>query len=164
MLLARRPAPVRPGPTPRSTSTLILPLLLPWRTTTQCWCGSNTEYDANGEGLCNMLCAGAIDGEYCGGTFAMSVYENGGSVTTTVAPVDIVDSTDPSFLGCFSDPADSRVFLKAESSTSSAMTSEVSEAHQTVLVVSCASDHLCLRSCACALGLRISPSCSVACP
>ncbi|CAM9165509.1 unnamed protein product [Scytosiphon promiscuus] len=91
----------------------------------ECWCGSNVDYDANGEGLCNLLCAGAIDGEYCGGVYAMSVYENDGTITTTTAPVDIVEPTDPSFLGCFSDPADSRVFLEADSSASSSMTAEL---------------------------------------
>ncbi|CAM9135257.1 unnamed protein product, partial [Hapterophycus canaliculatus] len=90
----------------------------------QCWCGSNADYDVNGEGLCNILCAGAIDGEYCGGVYAMSVYEND-ETDNTIASVDIVGPTDTSFLGCFSDPTDSRVFLVADSSTSSSMTAEL---------------------------------------
>ncbi|CAM9363879.1 unnamed protein product [Ectocarpus fasciculatus] len=65
----------------------------------QCWCGDhNTEYSANGDGVCDMPCGGdAYD--MCGGSYSMDIY-----------------SVDPSYLGCFSDPADSRIFVWEASS------------------------------------------------
>ncbi|CAB1103402.1 unnamed protein product [Ectocarpus sp. CCAP 1310/34] len=79
--------------------------------TAECWCGAEgADYDANGEGVCDTPCGGNDD-EICGGFYAMSVYEN--------AKID-----DPSYLGCYSDPADSRMFVQDISSD--AMTAEVS--------------------------------------
>ncbi|CAM9382480.1 unnamed protein product, partial [Ectocarpus sp. 8 AP-2014] len=74
---------------------------------TQCWCGDNADYDANGAGECNMACSGDA-GEICGGFYAMSVYEN---------------PDDSGYLGCYSDPADSRIFDLVD--TSDDMTSDV---------------------------------------
>ncbi|CAN0056146.1 unnamed protein product [Ectocarpus sp. 6 AP-2014] len=70
--------------------------------TCECWCGDNADYDANGEGVCDMACSGDAS-QICGGFYAMSVYEN-------------VDPVDPSYRGCYSDPADSRIFVEAGSS------------------------------------------------
>ncbi|CAN0230057.1 unnamed protein product [Ectocarpus sp. 12 AP-2014] len=81
---------------------------------TECWCGAEgADYDANGEGVCDMPCGGDAD-EICGGFYAMSVYEN---------DVEDVEIDDPSYLGCYSDPADSRVFVQDISSD--AMTAEI---------------------------------------
>ncbi|CAM9879724.1 unnamed protein product, partial [Ectocarpus fasciculatus] len=71
----------------------------------ECWCGAEgADYDAHGASdACTTACAGDAD-EICGGFYAMSVYEN-----------DVVDGgeiVDPSYLGCFSDPADNRVFVQ----------------------------------------------------
>ncbi|CAM9844163.1 unnamed protein product [Ectocarpus fasciculatus] len=72
----------------------------------ECWCGDiNAPYSVNGEGECDMTCSGNSE-ETCGGSYSMNVY-----------------AQDPAYLGCFSDPAESRMFL-SESSTS-AMTAEV---------------------------------------
>ncbi|CAM9715355.1 unnamed protein product [Ectocarpus sp. 12 AP-2014] len=81
---------------------------------TECWCGAEgADYDANGAGVCDMPCGGDAD-EICGGFYAMSVYEN---------DVDDGETEDPSYLGCYSDPADSRVFVQDISSA--AMTAEI---------------------------------------
>ncbi|CAM9843168.1 unnamed protein product [Ectocarpus sp. 12 AP-2014] len=90
---------------------------------TECWCGAEgADYDANGAGVCDMPCGGDAD-EICGGFYAMSVYENdvdGGETDD----VDDGETEDPSYLGCYSDPADNRVFVQDISSA--AMTAEVS--------------------------------------
>lgn len=89
----------------------VLCLYHPFRLTVpprrkQCWCGDiNAPYSVNGEGVCDMPCSGNSD-ENCGGSYSMDVYAH-----------------DPTYLGCFSDPADGRIFV-FESSTSS-MTAEV---------------------------------------
>lgn len=74
----------------------------------KCWCGDhNTEYSANGDGVCDMPCGGdAYD--MCGGVYSMDIY-----------------SIDPSYLGCFSDPAGSRIF--AWEASSNDMTAEASD-------------------------------------
>ncbi|CAM9145257.1 unnamed protein product [Ectocarpus sp. 12 AP-2014] len=84
---------------------------------TECWCGAEgADYDANGAGVCNMPCGGDAD-EICGGSYAMSIYEN---------DADDGEIDDPSYLGCYSDPADSRVFVQGISSAS--MTAEICSA------------------------------------
>ncbi|CAM9620699.1 unnamed protein product [Ectocarpus sp. 6 AP-2014] len=73
----------------------------------ECWCGADTaDYDANGAGVCELPCAGDSS-EICGGHHAMSVYSHG---VVTVDPVDSI------YLGCFSDPAERRIFVRDESS------------------------------------------------
>ncbi|CAM9766583.1 unnamed protein product [Scytosiphon promiscuus] len=93
----------------------------------QCWCGDNANYDANGPGICDMACAGASDGEMCGGLDAVSVYASGGGpgpspVSLTLSPAAVptpspeappaAPSTDApvpdGFLGCFTDSKDDR--------------------------------------------------------
>ncbi|CAM9703594.1 unnamed protein product [Ectocarpus fasciculatus] len=65
----------------------------------QCWCGDhNTEYSANGVGVCDMPCGGDTY-DMCGGSNSMDIY-----------------SIDPSYIGCFSDPADSHIFVWQASS------------------------------------------------
>ncbi|CAM9507519.1 unnamed protein product [Ectocarpus fasciculatus] len=66
---------------------------------TECWCGDiNAPYSVNGEGTCDMACSGNAE-EICGGFYSMDVY-----------------AKDPSYLGCFSDPADGRIFERGASS------------------------------------------------
>ncbi|CAN0380528.1 unnamed protein product, partial [Ectocarpus sp. 12 AP-2014] len=80
----------------------------------ECWCGAKgADYDANGEGVCDMPCGGDAD-EICGGFWAMSVYENDD---------DDGEIDDPSYLGCYSNPAESRVFV--QDIPSAAMTAEL---------------------------------------
>ncbi|CAM9126243.1 unnamed protein product, partial [Ectocarpus sp. 4 AP-2014] len=97
-------------------------VVYPRRGDTVCWCGSEgADYDANGAGVCDMPCGGDAD-EICGGFYAMSVYENdvdGGETDD----VDDGETEDPSYLGCYSDSADSRVFVQDISSA--AMTAEL---------------------------------------
>ena len=85
----------------------------------QCWCGAEgADYDVNGASdACTMSCAGDPD-EFCGGFYAMSVYQN------DVDDGDDGEIDEPSYLGCYSDPADNRVFVQDISSD--AMTAEVS--------------------------------------
>ncbi|CAM9620491.1 unnamed protein product [Ectocarpus sp. 6 AP-2014] len=94
---------------------------------TECWCGDNADYDANGVGVCDMPCGGDA-GEICGGFYAMSIYENDGDGGDNDGDGgdndgDGGDDEDPSFLGCYSDPADNRVFVQEISSAG--MTAEV---------------------------------------
>ncbi|CAM9620770.1 unnamed protein product [Ectocarpus sp. 6 AP-2014] len=87
------------------------------QSSTECWCGAEgADYDGSGAGVCDMPCGGNAD-EICGGFNAMSVYENA---------VDGGEIDDPSYLGCYSDPADSRVFVQDISSD--AMTAEACSA------------------------------------
>eukprot|EP00904_Undaria_pinnatifida_P003872 jgi/Undpi1/13486/HiC_scaffold_8.g03145.m1 len=62
----------------------------------QCWCGGDrTDYDVHGTTTCTFPCAGNED-EICGGSYAMSVYSNDGTVPdddTTPAPVTTLDPT-----------------------------------------------------------------------
>ena len=64
--------------------------------TQQCWCGGDrTDYDVHGTTTCTFPCAGNED-EICGGSYAMSVYSNDGTVPdddTTPAPVTTLDPT-----------------------------------------------------------------------
>ncbi|CAN0158496.1 unnamed protein product, partial [Ectocarpus sp. 13 AM-2016] len=76
----------------------------------QCWCGDNEGYDANGDGVCEMSCSGDSD-EICGGFYSMTVYEN----------------PESDYLGCYSDPADDRIFERMASSDD--MTAEVCLGH-----------------------------------
>lgn len=85
------------------------------RAANQCWCGSETiDVDKHGKGNCNMPCVGASH-EMCGGTWAISMYENGG------APKDI--PTDTKYLGCFKDQAERA--LSHANTSSNDMTYEV---------------------------------------
>ncbi|CAN0303355.1 unnamed protein product [Ectocarpus sp. 6 AP-2014] len=77
---------------------------------TECWCGNNSDYDAHGDGVCDMPCPGD-SAEFCGGSYSMNVYEN--------PDADYVRS----YRGCYSDPPDNRVFVQSDSSD--AMTSEL---------------------------------------
>lgn len=88
--------------TPGALPTAPSPPVERRRLLKQCWCGNNAEYDANGVGVCDMACSGD-SGELCGGSYAMSVYEN-----------DNVE-VDPSYRGCFADTADNRVFHQTTS-------------------------------------------------
>ncbi|CAB1112589.1 unnamed protein product [Ectocarpus sp. CCAP 1310/34] len=73
----------------------------------ECWCGDiNAQYSVNGVGVCDMPCSGNSE-ESCGGSYSMDVY-----------------AQDPAYLGCFSDPADGRMFVWESSNT--AMTAEAS--------------------------------------
>lgn len=60
-----------------------------------------------------MSCSGGSS-EVCGGSYSMSVFKN----------FDVDTAVESYHLGCFSDPADNRVFVQNESSD--AMTAEVS--------------------------------------
>lgn len=61
----------------------------------QCWCGDDN-YDLYGQSnRCTMACAGDSD-ELCGGSYAMSVYEN-------EKPVP------PGYVGCFTDKSPGRI-------------------------------------------------------
>ncbi|CAM9991574.1 unnamed protein product [Ectocarpus fasciculatus] len=65
----------------------------------ECWCGDhNTEYSANGVGVCDMPCGGDTY-DMCGGSNSMDIY-----------------SSDPSYIGCFSDPTDSHIVVWQASS------------------------------------------------
>ncbi|CAM9199998.1 unnamed protein product [Ectocarpus sp. 12 AP-2014] len=75
----------------------------------ECWCGNNDAYDTNGVAVCDMECAGDAS-DICGGFFAMSVYSTGSEPLETPAPVDVVEPTDPTYLGCFVDSQTERVF------------------------------------------------------
>ena len=80
---------------------------------TQCWCDDGTaEYDQNGQAVCDMECAGSTDGEFCGGFDAMSIRQH-----------EVVPYYNEDYIGCFSDPADSRMFDLVASSDD--MTAEV---------------------------------------
>ncbi|CAN0353187.1 unnamed protein product, partial [Ectocarpus sp. 6 AP-2014] len=84
---------------------------------TECWCGNNANYGANGDGVCDMSCSGN-SGEVCGGFYSMSVYEN----------PDYVWSSEDNYRGCYSDPADWRDWVTrgfVQSDSSSAMTPEL---------------------------------------
>ncbi|CAM9620839.1 unnamed protein product, partial [Ectocarpus sp. 6 AP-2014] len=82
---------------------------------TECWCDEGTaDYAQNGPGVCYFECAGSTDNEFCGGFDAMSIRQH---------EVDI----NPDYLGCFSDPADSRIFELVASSDD--MTVEVCLGH-----------------------------------
>ncbi len=91
----------------------------PSRSLSQCWCSQTSDYDAHGDGTCNIPCSGD-GGETCGGDYSVSVYSNGGEGGGPAEPTD-----DSSYLGCFADDDGSRVFgvLKIEKSTG--MTTEV---------------------------------------
>lgn len=88
--------------TPAALPTAPSPPVERCRILKQCWCGNNAEYDVNGVGVCDMACSGDSS-ELCGGSYAMSVYEN-----------DNVE-VDPSYRGCFADTADNRVFHQTTS-------------------------------------------------
>ncbi|CAM9509059.1 unnamed protein product [Ectocarpus sp. 4 AP-2014] len=75
----------------------------------ECWCGNNDAYDANGAAACDMECSGDAS-DICGGFFAMSVYSTGSEPVETPAPVDVVEPTDPTYLGCYVDSQTERVF------------------------------------------------------
>lgn len=81
----------------------------------QCHCSDTIEniLDLNLEGTCDMTCAGDSS-QICGGYYSNNIYEN-----------DVDTGDDPAYLGCYSDPADNRVFVQEASSDD--MTSEVSE-------------------------------------
>ncbi|CAN0576488.1 unnamed protein product, partial [Ectocarpus sp. 12 AP-2014] len=80
----------------------------------QCWCDDGTsDYDQNGPAVCDYECAGSTDGEFCGGFDAISIR----------AHDTIVIGNNSSYVGCFSDPADNRIFALGASSDD--MTAEI---------------------------------------
>lgn len=100
----------------------------------ECWCGSATDYDRYGDGVCDMPCDGNTS-EICGGNFAISIYSNdGASPVDPTDPVDPVEPpTDPAYLGCFTDSEEGagRVFIEA--SSTQPMTNEVRDYVRCVL-------------------------------
>lgn len=84
----------------------------------QCWCGGETDKDTerHGPSTCEYPCAGH-DEQICGGWYAMSLYQYGGS-----PGLDIPEGS--KYLGCYAD----RRFQRAMSfslASSSEMTHEV---------------------------------------
>lgn len=75
----------------------------------QCWCGdsdlTSADYSRHGSGNCNYECAGDAD-LACGGFDAFSLYNT----------ENATEPSDPSYLGCFADERDNRVFTDKFSS------------------------------------------------
>lgn len=71
-------------------------------TSAKCWCGGQrTDFDVHGPSTgCTSACAGNT-GEICGGSFAMSVYENdgGGGGTPPATPSPIANPTPAPVVG-----------------------------------------------------------------
>ncbi|CAM9785404.1 unnamed protein product [Sphacelaria rigidula] len=82
----------------------------------QCFCGVNGDnFDRLGESsACTMNCAGD-DSKICGGRSAISVYY-GDSMPTT-----------PTYLGCYEDESNSRIFTERIAVDAAAMTTELCE-------------------------------------
>ncbi|CAM9715370.1 unnamed protein product, partial [Ectocarpus fasciculatus] len=83
----------------------------------ECWCGNNDDYDVYGASTeCTAQCTGDSL-EICGGTNAMSIYQNG---DVTVDPTGGYTN-----LGCWSDPKESRMMVQVAEDVS--MTTAICE-------------------------------------
>ena len=96
----------------------------------ECWCVDDPNLESINKyvdlpAACDFPCTGDAD-EFCGGSFAMNVFEISGTVTPAPVPGPIAGGDGYSYVGCRADASGDRVMGEIEE-TSSGMTTEVSD-------------------------------------